>query len=75
VNHDPDNPNDPSAVALARHIESHPASVVMAAARLLGWQLTFDLIPKEHPDAEEGPHRSENPDRADPCCQKTGGRA
>lgn len=36
---------NPAAYALARYVEGHPASTVMAACRELGWQLTFEPKP------------------------------
>lgn len=50
--------DNPAAQALARYITGHPASVVMAAFRELGWRLTFSLQPDEgcpHDPERHGP--------------------
>lgn len=69
---DPEDVDNPSAQKLAAHIDAHPVSVVMAACRLLGWQLTFELSPAGHPEIEEGPACGERPDCDGNCCKRTG---
>jgi hypothetical protein len=57
VSDGPVEPDNPAAAALAQHIADHPASVVMAACRLLGWQLNFDLVDATEPTNPNGSSR------------------
>jgi antitoxin (DNA-binding transcriptional repressor) of toxin-antitoxin stability system len=41
-------PDNPSADALARHIADHPVSTIQAAMRILGWQVSFKLVMPEN---------------------------
>jgi hypothetical protein len=40
-------PDNPSADALARHIGDHPLGTIQAAMRILGWSMSFSLQPEE----------------------------
>lgn len=40
-------PDNPSADALARHIGDHSLVTVMAAMRILGWKLDFEIVAPE----------------------------
>ena len=44
-------PDNPAAWAFARHITEQPMSTVLAALRILGWPITFELQPEEAPPA------------------------
>lgn len=37
-------PDDPAADSLARHIGDHPISTIMAAMRILGWKLNLEIV-------------------------------
>lgn len=37
-------PDNPSADSLARHIADHPITTIQAAMRILGWRLSFELV-------------------------------
>jgi hypothetical protein len=41
-------PDNPSADALARHIADHPVSTIQAAMRILGWKASFKLVMPEN---------------------------
>jgi hypothetical protein len=41
-------PDNPSADALARHIADHPVSTIQAAMRILGWKVSFELVMQEN---------------------------
>lgn len=43
-------PDNPSADSLARHIADHPISTIQAALRILGWRVSFSI---EVPENEE----------------------
>lgn len=43
----PVEPDDPAALALARHISDHPTGTVQAAFRLLGFSLNFNMVEDE----------------------------
>ncbi|MFF0055633.1 hypothetical protein ACFYRI_14710 [Streptomyces microflavus] len=45
--HDPVEPDNPTAYALATHIADHPISDIQAAFRYLGWGLTITAVPQE----------------------------
>lgn len=40
-------PDNPAADALARHIADHPVSTIQAAMRILGWKVSFNLVVPE----------------------------
>lgn len=40
-------PDNPSADSLARHIADHPLSTIQAAMRILGWKASFELVMSE----------------------------
>lgn len=44
-------PDNPSADALARHIADHPVSTIQAAMRILGWKVSFSLDVPESGEA------------------------
>lgn len=41
-------PDNPSADSLARHIADHPISTIQAAMRILGWKVSFELVVPEN---------------------------
>lgn len=45
-------PDNPSADALARHIADHPVSTIQAAMRILGWKVSFSLDVQENEEAD-----------------------
>jgi len=40
-------PDNPSADSLARHIGDHPLSTIQAALRILGWKISFGVAEQE----------------------------
>lgn len=50
-------PDNPSADALARHIADHPIGTIQAALRILGWKISFEV----HEDPAVGPRTESRP--------------
>ena len=57
---EPAESDNPAAYALARHITEQPMSTVLAALRILGWPITFELQPAggaQQPEAQAAPEQ------------------
>lgn len=44
-------PDNPAADSLARHIADHPVSTIQAAMRILGWKVSFELVMQENEES------------------------
>lgn len=51
---EPQEPDNPAAVALARHIADHPVSTIQAAFRLLDHAISFEVRVPEDARITEG---------------------